>query len=320
MWRNGNLEAENFPVEKVSEYLGDPDCVVWVDLLRPSSAELDQLAEEFSLDPHAVEDALSRNERPKAVRYPSHVFLTVNPIHYEVHEPELQVGRVSAFGTGQALITVRLDDVLDLDAVVQRWDDNSGLIKYGPHALVHGLLDEVVDRYYDTLETIDEAVESVEDLLFDDQRQSEHEVSRRTFKLRRALVDVRHAVLPMREVVGTITRRAAMAGHAEELAPYWDDLTDHVLRVVEWTDSLRDAITSIFDTNMSLADTRMNAIMKKLTSWAAIIAIPTAITGYFGQNVPYPGFGKAWGFWLSLAAMILVAIALYGTFRRKDWL
>ena len=320
MWRNGNLEAENFPVDKVSDYLGDPDCVVWIDLLCPSSAELEQLAEEFSLDPHAVEDALSRNERPKAVRYPSHVFLTVNPIHYDVDEPELRVGRVSAFGTAQALITVRLDDVLDLDAVVQRWDDNSGLIKYGPHALVHGLLDEVVDRYYDTLETVDEAVESVEDLLFDDQRQSEHDVSRRTFKLRRALVDVRHAVLPMREVVGMITRRATMAGHAEELAPYWDDLNDHVLRVVEWTDSLRDAITSIFDTNMSLADTRMNAIMKKLTSWAAIIAIPTAITGYFGQNVPYPGFGTAWGFWLSLISMILVAIALYGTFRRKDWL
>ncbi|HET6876048.1 MAG TPA: magnesium transporter CorA family protein [Jatrophihabitans sp.] len=320
MWRNGNLEAENFSLDKAGEFLTDPDCVVWVDLVRPGAGELDEIAEQFSLDAHAVEDALSRNERPKAVRYPRHVFLTVNPIHYDVDEVELRVGRVSAFGTDQALITVRLDDVLDMDAVVQRWDDNSGLIKYGPHALFHGLLDEVVDRYYDTLEDIDEAVESVEDLLFDDQRQSEHEVSRRTFRLRRALVDARHAVLPMREVVGTITRRAIAAEHSEELGPYWDDLNDHVLRVVEWTDSLRDAITSIFDTNMSLADTRMNVIMKKLTSWAAIIAVPTAITGYFGQNVPYPGFGKGWGFWLSLVSMVLVAIALYGTFRRKDWL
>jgi magnesium transporter len=147
-----------------------------------------------------------------------------------------------------------------------------------------------------------------------------HDVSRGTFKLRRALVDARRAMLPMREVIYTITRRVTADEHAAELAPYYDDLADDVIRVVEWTDSLRDAIMSIFDTNMSLSDVRMNAIMKKLTSWAAIIAVPTAITGYFGQNIPYPGFGQSWGFWFSLISMILIALALYATFRRKDWL
>jgi magnesium transporter len=145
-------------------------------------------------------------------------------------------------------------------------------------------------------------------------------VSRRAFKLRRSLVEARRAILPTREVVFTITRRIDTDGHQADLQPYYDDLNDHVLRAVEWTDSLRDSITSIFDTNMSLADVRMNTIMKKLTSWAAIIAVPTAITGFFGQNVPYPGFGQQWGFWLSLLSMLLIAVALYATFRRKDWL
>ena len=93
-----------------------------------------------------------------------------------------------------------------------------------------------------------------------------------------------------------------------------------MLRVSEWTESLRDMVTTVFDTNLSLQDARLNTVMKKLTSWAAIIAVPTAITGYFGQNVPYPGFGKEWGFVLSVVVMIVIAVTLYVSFKRRDWL
>src|SRR5206468_9380684 len=114
-------------------------------------------------------------------------------------------------------------------------------------------------------------------------------------------------------------RRATSDDNAPELTPYYEDLYDHILRAAEWTESLRDMITSIFETNMSLSDTRMNMIMKKLTSWAAIIAVPTAVTGFFGQNVPYPGFGKEWGFVYSVVIMVVIAAALYVSFKRKDW-
>jgi magnesium transporter len=127
-------------------------------------------------------------------------------------------------------------------------------------------------------------------------------------------------ILPMREVVNTVMRRATEDGNNAELAPYYEDLYDHVLRAAEWTESLRDMITSIFETNLSLSDTRMNQVMKQLTSWAAIIAVPTAITGYFGQNVPYPGFGQHWGFWESLLLMASIAAILYVVFKRKDWI
>lgn len=320
VWRNGNLEAENFPFEQVSQYLAEPDCVVWADLLRPDHDMIAHIAEELSLDPHAVEDAQDVNERPKAMRYRTHVFLTVAPLKCTDGDPRIETGRISAFGTGNAFVTVRLDEVLDVDAVVLRWDTNPAIAKFGPRALAHGLLDEVVDRYLDVLQSIDDAVEDTEDLLFEETTTAPHDVSRRAFKLRRSLVEARRAILPTREVVFTITRRMDTDGHQADLQPYYDDLNDHMLRAVEWTDSLRDSITSIFDTNMSLADVRMNTIMKKLTSWAAIIAVPTAITGYFGQNIPYPGFGQDWGFWLSLLSMVLIAVALYATFRRKDWL
>jgi magnesium transporter len=320
VWRNGTLEAEDFPFEQVSDYLEQPDCLVWADLVRPDQALLGQLAEELSLDPHAVEDAVEDYERPKATRYATHMFMTTYVVKHDKDSLELSVGRVSAFSTKRGFVTVRLDDSLDMDAVVGRWDDNSDLIKYGPRTLIHGLLDEIVDGYFEAVESLDDEIEKIEDVLFDENLKSAREVSHTTFRLRRSLVQARRAILPMREVVNTVMRRVTGDDNAPELVPYYEDLYDHVLRAAEWTESLRDMITSIFETNMSLSDTRMNMIMKKLTSWAAIIAVPTAVTGYYGQNVPYPGFGQHWGFWSSVIVMIVIAVALYVTFRRKDWL
>jgi magnesium transporter len=320
VWRNGILEAENFPFEQVSDYLADPDCLVWADICAPDAALLSQLAEELDLDAHAVEDAVGEHERPKATRYATHLFITTYALRYDAGTGAMGTSRVSAFMLPRGFFTVRLGDTFDLDAVLRRWDDNSDLIKFGPRALIHGLLDEIVDGYFSTVELLDDEVEALEDVLFDESPSVAQQQQRRTFTLRKALVAARRVILPMREVVNTVMRRATESDRNAELAPYYEDLYDHVLRAAEWTESLRDMITSLFETNMALADVRMNTIMKKLTSWAAIIAVPTAITGYFGQNVPYPGFGASWGFWLSVASMILIAIALYAAFKRKDWL
>jgi magnesium transporter len=145
-------------------------------------------------------------------------------------------------------------------------------------------------------------------------------VQRRSYELRKSVVIARRAITPMREVVNTIARHAEEDTQLTALRPYYDDLYDHVLRATEWTDSLRDLLSTMFETNLSLADARLNTIMKKLTAWAAIIAVPTAITGYYGQNVPYPGFGHEWGFIVSCAIILLLAGGLYISFRRRDWL
>ncbi|MEP7019119.1 MAG: magnesium transporter CorA family protein [Pseudonocardiales bacterium] len=320
LWRDGTLELENFPFEDFSEYLEQPDCLVWADLCSPDEELLCQLAEELSLDRHAIEDATGEHERPKATRYATHLFLTAYAVEHSADTQDLVTSRVSAFSLKRGFVTVRLDDRFNMAAVVQRWDDNYDLIKFGTRALIHGLLDEIVDGYFEAIESLDDEIEEIEDLLFDEKPSVANQLQRRTFALRKSLVQVRRAVLPMREVVNTVMRRATEGDTYAELAPYYEDLYDHVLRVAEWTESLRDIISSIFETNLSLADARMNTVMKKLTSWAAIIAVPTAITGYFGQNVPYPGFSQTWGFELSLASIILVAGGLYLLFKRKDWL
>ncbi|MGI8678109.1 MAG: magnesium transporter CorA family protein [Jatrophihabitans sp.] len=320
VWRNGVLEKEDFPFADVSDYLEQDGTLVWADIVDPDYDTVCQLAEELGLDQHAVEDSLAEKERPKATRYSTHVFMTAYSVVHDEDTKELTVGRVSAFSTKRGFVTVRLDESLNMDAVVRRWDENDDLLKFGPRALIYGLLDELVDNYFDAVQSLDDAIEAIEDDLFAENAAVTREVSRTTYQLRRSLVQARRAILPMREVVNTIMRRVTADDRAPELEPYYNDLYDHVLRASEWTESLRDMVTSIFETNMQLSDTRMNTIMKKLTSWAAIIAVPTAVTGYFGQNVPYPGFSQHWGFFLSLAMIVGIAFTLYLAFKRKDWL
>lgn len=123
----------------------------------------------------------------------------------------------------------------------------------------------------------------------------------------------------MREVVNTLMRRDLhLVAPGMEL--YFQDLYDHVLRVAEWTESLRDMVTTIFETNLSMQDHRLNTVMKKLTGWAGVIAVPTAVTGYFGQNIAYPGFGTYWGFWMSNAVLVILAVGLYTMFKVRDWI
>jgi magnesium transporter len=316
LWRNGVLELEDFPFADLSDYVGQDDCTVWVGLHAPNLGRLDELADELSLDALAVEDSVQPRERPKATRYESHTFLTAYALDL-TRSGTLRAAQISAFVLPNALVTVHTDDWFDMREILKRWDAESDLCKLGSKALAYLFLDVLVDRHFEVIQALDDQLEHLEDDLFDDSGVN-HELQRRTFALRKSLVQARRVILPMREVVNTITRRDSEL--PEPLRPYFEDLYDHVLRAAEWTESLRDMISSVFETNLSLADARLNSIMKKLTSWAAIIAIPTAVTGFYGQNVPYPGFSQHWGFYSSAAIMLTLVIGLYLLFKRKDWL
>lgn len=332
VWRNGELEAEDFPFEKISQYLEQDGCLVWVDICDPDSQQLRDLATELTLDPMAVEDAVSHAERAKATRYASHTFITAYAVKtakradgsapsqpFEVSKSGLTVCRVSAFVLHRGIVTVRRGHDFDMDAVVTRWEDNADLLKYGPGALVHGLLDEIVDSHFEAVQVLDDQIEDLEDDLFDDKAGGKV-MQQRTYRVRKDLVELRRVVLPMREVVNAVLRHRKDLDAPEELNSWFDDLYDHVLRASEWTESLRDLVTTVFETNLSLQDSRLNTVMKKLTAWAAIIAVPTAVTGYFGQNVPYPGFQQEWGYLLSVGVILTIALGLYALFKHKDWL
>lgn len=327
LWSHGLLKAENFPLGDVSRHLHEDGALVWVDLLNPDHDELGELAGELGLDPRAVEDVVEHSERTKATRYATHTFLTVYATALGAPVPgsiasRLLTARVSIFVLPNAVVTVRSETdparrVFDIDEVVRRWDDNADLLRRGAPALLHGILDVIVDEQFDTIQKLDDTIESLEDELFDDKSQT-RQLQRDTYRVRKELVELRRIVLPMREVVNTIMRRSSP--DAGELDGWYSDLYDHVIRAAEWTESLRDMITTVFETNLSLQDARLNTIMKKLTGWAAIIAVPTLVTGWYGQNIPYPGFSQPSGVVASALLSILTSVALYFGFKRRDWL
>ena len=317
-YRSGILTDEGFPVSELSEHLAHESALVWVDLCGPDRTELALVAEELGLHSLAVEDAASGRQRPKFNRYEGHDFLTAYAVRLDVGSGELRTGEIAAFVTPRALVTVRKDDEFPIEGLVARWDDNADLTKYGMGALVHGLLDFVVDGHFDAVQSLDDEIEQLEDLLFDD-RPRDRDVQRRSFELRKSLVHLRRVVLPMREVVNTLMRRDVGLVPAEMTA-YYQDVYDHVLRAAEWTESLRDLVATIVETNLTIQGNRLNVITKKVTSWAAIIAVPTAVTGFYGQNLPYPGFAHQSGFVASSLLIVLLSGFLYVAFRRKDWL
>lgn len=319
-WRDGVLLDADVTRDELADAARDPDTLVWVDLRDPSPEDLGDIARELGLPPTAVEDALAPHERAKLIRHDSHLFFTVYEVALAAPTDRgvgrLHTHRISGLVLPTALVTIRLGDDFDMAPVVQRWEQSPHLLRSGPGALVHGLLDHVVDGHFDAIQTLDDQMESLEDVLFEERRTGQA-FARTVYELRKDLVALRRVVLPMREVVNGLLRHRESGG---PMRAWYDDLYDHVLRASEWTESLRDMVASIFETNLSLQDSRLNTIMKKLAGWAAIIAVPTAITGWFGQNLPYWGFSEPAGLWLSTGLIVGCVVVLYAVFKSRDWL
>jgi magnesium transporter len=317
LYRNGSIDSAELPLADISERLAEEGTALWIDLTAPTPEILAQLADELGLHHLAIEDALHSHQRPKLDHYDTHMFLATYGLRLNATTGRLQSIEVKAFITPRALVTVHPDG-FDMSRVVHRLDSDPDLARNGVAFLVWGLLDVIVDGHFDTVQQLDGAIESLEDALFDD-RPRDKEVQRRSFEIRKSLVLLRRLVLPMREVVSSMLRQGD-ASFGPAMSPYFQDVYDHVLRVSEWTESLRDLVATILDTNLAIQGNRMNLVMKKVTSWAAIIAVPTAVTGFYGQNLPYPGFGTVWGFWISSAVIVAASLALYVSFRARDWL
>jgi magnesium transporter len=318
LYRDGVLAAEEFPAAEVSEHLGDPACVVWLDMCEPTAEDLAVISDELGLHPLAVEDAVYKHERPKLDRYDTHLFMAAYAVALEVESGRLVTHEVAAFVTANALVTVRKNERFAIDEVVRRWDESPELTKHGVGFLLHGLVDYVVDTHFDAVQALDGQIEALQDQLFE-ANPRDREMQVRTFELRKSLVLLRRVVLPMREVVNSLLRRD-LHKIDPEIMPYFQDVYDHVLRATEWTESLRDLVTTILETHLSLRSNRLNVVMKQVTSWAAIIAVPTAVTGFYGQNVPYPGYGHPAGFWTSTVVTLALSGLLYLVFRRRGWL
>jgi magnesium transporter len=262
--------------------------------------------------------------------------------------------QVSCFVLPRAIITIHEARHFDCQSIRDRLTDPI-LLRSGVGVFLHALLDDIVDGHFETLQVLDDAVEATEDTVFKGPVE-QGSFSRRIHQLRSEVVQLRRIALPLREVVAAIQRhRMAESQRAvpppvdarqlpadpvpaqsadppaaptappdvgidDRLNPLFDDLYDHVLRAMEWADGLRDTISSIFETNLALQDARLNQIMKRLAGWAAVIAIPTAVTGWFGQNLPFWGFNSVSGVITSTTLIVSLSGGTYALLRHYDWI
>ena len=318
IYRNAKLAESQFDLERISDLIVEPNTFFWVDLVAPTEADLAKVGQELGLNSFAVEDAFKGRQRPKLEHFDSHLFINAYGSHFDHDSLELQTQEIAIFVTENGLITVRDDDGFDIEGLMKRWDDSAELAENGVAFLLWALLDQIVDGYFEVIQELDQELEELEDLLFSEVRK-DSVIQRKSYSLRKTLVVLRRIAVPMREVLNPIIKRDTQV-IGNKMFQYYQDIYDHTMRVADWTDSLRDLVTTLLETNLTLQGNRMNMIMKQVTSWAAIIAVPTAITGFYGQNVPYPGYMEPWGAWFSVGSIVVISGALYWTFKKRDWL
>lgn len=320
LYQDGRLVAEGFDVERVSDHLEDATKVLWLDLLQPTVDDVAVLIDELGLHPLAIEDALHEHQRPKLDRYQDHLFLAAYAAHLPQAEGcELALVEIAAFITPRALVTVRKSPDARLDPMLSRWDAGADIASSGVPFLVHGLVDTLVDGYETVLRQLDDKGDDIEDALFADEVDRSRDVQRQSFELRTAVSRLRRVVVPMREVVGTLRRRESGLWD-EQVEPYVRDVEDHLQRVLDGVDQLRELLATVLDTTLAVQGQRLNETIFRLTAYAAVLAVTTAITGFYGQNVPFPGFGHASGFVSSLTLLVVSAGGMIAYFKAKGWL
>jgi len=315
VYRDGVLETTDVDPADISEVLRGGDALVWLDIERPQESDLAMLQEEFSLHPLSIEDALHWGQRPKVEVFPSYFTVAVHALRRE--GVELVDSEVHALVGKEFLVTLRADPPLPLDRVLSRCDAQPELTATGGAFLLYALLDHVVDGHLTAIEGYEDDADAVEERVFGPE--DDMAVQEDIFHLKRNIVRFRRLVMPLREVVDLVRDQPGFV--PAELAPYYRDVLDHVIRTMEFADNVRDLLTSALEAQLSQISNRLNETMKKLSSWAAIVLVPTLIAGVYGMNFRHmPELDWMVGYPLALGMMAGVGLLLYRSFRKRDWL
>jgi len=316
LYREGVVTEQDVDPARISDLMAEDGALVWLDIEDPSESELRMLEEEFSLHPLAVEDALHRGQRAKVEVYEDFFFLVLHA--QQLNGDELRDSEIHLFVGSGYLVTLRFPPAFDLERVRHRWAKQGELTREGGGALLYTLLDEVVDGYFDVVERLEDVSEEVEAAVFADD--PAEDLQEQIFAVKKRVLQFRRAVLPLREVLDLLQEEIGVV--TDRLRPYFRDVADHVLRVLEFVDNVRELATAALEAHLSQVSNRLNQVMKRLTSWAAIILVPTLIAGIYGMNFirPFPSFENPTGFWIAIGLMAVSAGVLYWVFKRRDWI
>jgi magnesium transporter len=319
--QNGRVRRiEESELESIDRLRSEPGALVWLDLERPGASDLDLLREEFGVHPLAIEDLHRRGQRAKLDTYDEqHVIVA-----YEIRGvPDTAKDRREAFGeihlfAGPGyLVSVRWDDSPAIEGTKSRFEMRSDSIGTSVGALLYAVLDTVVDGYFPIIDELNDRVDELEAQLFGDSIDSEG--LRRLLGLKRTMLELRRVVAPLRDVANALLRREVPIID-ERAVPYLNDLYDHLVRVIDSLDLLRDLIAATLDANLAATNNSLNSVMKRLTAFTVVIMLPTLVAGIYGMNFrAMPELGWPYGYPMALAIMAALVVAAIAYFRRHGW-
>ncbi len=303
--------AHEVPAEQISELVNHAGALILVELVDETDADLDRIAEEFQLHPLAMEDVRNQGQRPKLEHYPTHSFL----VAYTADLTEIDLF------IGPDWLVCHHDAGWSLKRALERFDRVRGNGPPTVGRLVHLILDEIVDAYFDRADDIEDKVEALEDRIFSEQQVAdEQEVQHELFGIRREVLRFRRAVVPLREVVNAILRKEVPWITDDELISY-QDVFDHVLRAIDLIDGQRELMGNAVDAHLAIISNRMNVVMKQLSAWGAIAVACTLVAGIYGMNFTHmPELHWYFGYPMALAFMAAIAMGLHRMFKKREWL
>ncbi|MBW3650891.1 MAG: magnesium/cobalt transporter CorA [Actinobacteria bacterium] len=298
----------------ISEVVGRDGTLVWIDALDPDDDDFVCIREELSLHPLAIEDARKHGQRPKLELYPSHAFVVAYSA--ALAEVDIFVGPgwvVTIRGCGED------GEAWPLDHARKRFE-RTGPGETTSGFLLYTILDDLVDGYFGRADRSEDLLEDLEERIFAEQLGDERQMQQDLYELRRELVGFRRRVQPLREVMNSILRREVK--WIDEVAlTHFQDVYDHVLRATEQIDAQRELMGNAVDAHLAIISNHMNQVMKKMTSWGALLLGSTLIAGIYGMNFEHmPELGWEFGYPYAIGLMLVVTITGYLSFRRRDWL
>jgi magnesium transporter len=317
-YKDGRRQDEGMlELKHAAQCVEGGDDFVWVGLHEPSDEELNQVGELFGLHELALEDAEMTHERAKMEDYDDSFFVVLRTTFYDQQKEEVIFGEIHLFLGRGYVIAVRHGEASELHGARVRLEDRPDLLKVGPAAAVWAILDKVVDDYAPVVEGIEDDIEEVERDVFNDENPAPTE---RIYFLKREVIEFYRAVWPLLSPLEAL-EQGAYTEMPEELRRYFRDVADHVRRIVDQVGSQRELLTSVLEANLALVSVNQNEIVKKISSYAAIITVPTFIASVYGMSFEHMA-ELHWrvGYPLSLATMALAVLGLWRYFKHVGWL
>ena len=304
-------------LEQISDVLArDNGGYVWVGLYEPDEALLQKMQEEFNLHPLAVEDALKAHQRPKVEQYGESLFLVLHTA--QVVKGQIEFGETHVFIGPRYLLTVRHGASLPYSSARERCEKHTDLMRIGPSYGLYAVLDTVVDNYFPIVAEYQAELNVLEkDIFAEDYRR---ETIHRLYELKRDLTQLRLAVSPLQDLLNQLLHFHTGIVR-EEVHLYLRDVHDHVVRVNEATDTMREMLTAAMGVNLSLVTVAQGEIVKRLAGWAALLAAPTLLTSWYGMNFHHmPELDGHYSYWIMIGVTLATCVGLYFALRKAKWL